>query len=232
MACKLIDNKFFITSPSETKDLTFYENCKYLCLSKKIIKSITVLFFLCLILAFVLSYLAITKYPGKTIETVGFQLASDYWCDLYKRQTPSGKLNHGMLPAKLATIAGAFSFICFWIAIPWHIITYKTKRILTQSLGVSALLVGSFVFTSFHDYAIVIGTLLGFFAISLLIQSLRQCGKKKMAVYGIVVILLLIMCNVIMFLPFSDFVLPILQKISFGSTIIWTLMIAWPIMKE
>lgn len=159
------------------------------------------------------------KYPGKTLESDGFSLICDYWCDLYKKETPAGKLNPGMLFAKLSTIAAAGSFSLFWIVIPRHYTSNKLLSILMSVCGISAILCSLLLFSGFHNIAIIIGSLLGTIAISVLLFALHKRGEARMFYLGLFALLLILSCNLILYTSVVDLILPILQKISFLFTI-------------
>ncbi len=183
-------------------------------------------FFAALIVAVVLATLAIIKYPGSTPGTVGFNFVSDYWCDLFKLQTPTGLSNPGMIFAKLATITAAFSFVCFWIAVPIQLIDNKREKIIAQTLAVPALIIGSFLFTGYHDKVILIGSILGFFAMLLLLKSLKENEHHKPYYLGVLAISLLVFCNALVYAPGGFGILAVTQKISCVVMILWMFLIA------
>jgi len=184
------------------------------------------LFFVSLLAFLGLALIAIIKYPGKDLDQDAFSMIHDYWCDLYKRETPSGKKNGGMLFAKLGTITAALSFGAFWTSAPMYFIEHKAMRIITQALGVLALSIAVFLFSGYHDTVISLGSLFGFLALFLFVISLKGQVDSSLFFLGIIVIVFLVACNILLLLPEFFFILPVFQKLAMCVAIIWTVLIA------
>lgn len=163
------------------------------------------------------------------MDRTGFNFYTDYWCDLYKAKTPTGKTNPATLYAKLATIIGALSLIFFWLAIPGYFMKSLMKKTIAQTCGIAALVAASLLFTSFHDLVIPLGSGLGVVAIFLLMSSLRKW--KTLYRLGFSVIVLAFVCNSIMYTRIADLYLPVLQKIAFIVTVIWAILVARIVLK-
>lgn len=189
-------------------------------------------FFISLILFLGLATLAILKYPGKELGQESFDLVNDYWCDLFKNKTLSGKENGAKLYAKLATLISAIGFSTFWLAAPIYYIPNRIRRHVTQLFGVAALTLSAFLFTSYHDVIIPLGSLLGGIALVSLLVAIKEKGYASLFRMGILVILLLIACNLANVMPSLYFILPWLQKIALLVTIIWAVSISWQVVRS
>lgn len=193
-------------------------------------KSLIVLFYIGLFLAFIFSSVAFYSYPGKAMDITGFNFFKDYWCDLYKNETPTGIINPASFYAKLATVIGAVSLIFFWLAVPPYFIRSKPLKVISLLFGVAALVSAALLFSSFHDIVIPLGSALGLIAIFILLYSLRKW--KLLYSLGWSVIILGVTCNTIMYTRIADLYLPVLQKIAFIVTIIWAVLVAKTALRE
>lgn len=188
-------------------------------------KTLIYLFYILLLVFLTLAAIAMWKYPGKTLDSDGFSLIWDYWCDLYRSETPAGNLNTGMLFAKLSTLAAAVSFSLFWLVIPGPFVTNKVLRIVTSICGTAAILCCLFLFSGFHNIAIIMGSMLGIVALLLLCYHLR-ISNKRLYYFGIAVITLVALCNIILYTPIVEYVLPWLQKLAFVLTLVWSILLS------
>lgn len=188
-------------------------------------KTFIYLFYTLLLVFLSLAIIAMWKYPGKVADSDGFSIIWDYWCDLYKKETPAGKPNTGMLFAKLSTLAAAASFSFFWFVVPIPFVTHKGMRIMTSICGIGAILCCLFLFSGFHNIAIIIGSLLGVIAIFILCYYLR-IANKRLYYFGLSVMACVALCNIILYTPIVDKVLPWLQKLAFLLTLVWSLLLS------
>ena len=194
-------------------------------------KILVIGFLLITTISLLFAYVSISKYPGKTINSSHFNIITDYWCDLYKVNTPTGKTNEGMIFAKLATVISAVGFGCFWIAIPQHFVKSLSKRLPIQIAGLLAMILGASIFTGFHNVVIIAGSITGIIAIGLLLINLKNQGETLLFNSGLLAIIIIIACNLILYMPVVDSMLPILQKISFLIVITWTFMLSFKVLK-
>lgn len=199
---------------------------------EKLSRILIYLFFTSIIVFLCFAIIAMLKYPGRELGEESFDLLNHYWCDLYKGQTPSGKLNGAMLFAKLGTLSAAIGFSAFWIVTPMHYIPHKWRMIVTQVFGVAALALAAFLFTGYHDLIISVGSLFGFIALVSLVVGLRQHGLISLYWLGMIAILLLVLCNLVLLVPSLFFTLPALQKIALLLTMMWSVLVANQILKS
>src|ERR1039457_2408829 len=145
--------------------------------------------------AFIALYLyAASMYPGGTQahhEIHGYSHLSNYWCDLLDRVSYAGDINRGRPFAVLATIILPLSLIPLWLQVPVLFRDGSGLRRLVQVTGPASMVFSMLVFTTVHDFAINVASVLGFVAV--VATMLSVSGKKRRAVLNGVALLSMIL---------------------------------------
>lgn len=167
-------------------------------------------------------------YPGGNAldsNTNYFDIQENYWCDLYKATAHNGQVNKGMLFAKLATICITIGFSLFWVAAPIKIVKNKFLRTTAQISGVTAMLFGALIFTSYHDLVIILGGISGAVAFMILLYFLKANGQTKLYRIGLFSFVLIGLNNLVYFFDIITLILAVLQKLTFLVVFIWVVMV-------
>lgn len=118
------------------------------------------------VVSFLICYLAAASlYPGGTRAdhgTRGYSHLSNYWCDLLDHVSYSGDINAGRPFAVLATIVLPLSLIPLWVQAPLLFPEESSSRRIVRVTGPAAMVTSALVFTSLHDLAINVASVLGF----------------------------------------------------------------------
>lgn len=169
-------------------------------------------------------------YPGGSEVnpiSVGFNAFENYWCDLMQETAINGNANHGYL----------FAIASLWLLCGWMFLFFRQlSDFLIQSkpmkLSVVVLFALSFVFagqlfTSYHDLALNLSSIMGFPPLLILILHIikNTFFKKKLSSYKWMAIscaALLVLNNVIYHLQIGMIALPLLQKITLLIALLWS----------
>lgn len=179
------------------------------------------------VIAFVTCYFyAASLYPGGTRAdhaTRGYSHWSNYWCDLLDRVSYSGDVNAGRPFAVLATIVLPLSLMPLWIQAPLLFPEEPLARRIVRATGPAAMVLSALVFTSLHDLAINVASVLGF--ICFVATTLGLARSRRLALVGLGLIPLgLGLVNWVMWQTgWLLGAMPAIQKMSYVSFFSWVL---------
>jgi hypothetical protein len=178
------------------------------------------------IIIFLVLYLVATcYYPGGSQAdkyAVGFSWANNYWCNLLNDTAINGKPN----PAKPIAISGmivlclALSF--FWMLFPRLVNIGNLARLTTQVSGILGMFIACFLFTQIdHDIVTNLASVFGIIAAVGIFIGLYKIKWYGLFAFGFFNILLVVLNNYLYYHEGLIIYLPIIQKISFLSFLIW-----------
>jgi hypothetical protein len=177
-----------------------------------------------IILSLILYFYAADLYPGGQAfnkSAVGYSHINNFWCDLLDHVTYSGLPNPARPYALTATIILAFSFLFFWFNIPILFLKQNYLAKLVQVCGCLAMIFVSFIFTPYHNSAILFAAAFGFLAFFTTQWGLFKSGERRLLLISILAIIFL-MTNFLMWQ--TEFELPLMariQKAAFVSFFVW-----------
>lgn len=115
-----------------------------------------------------------------------------------------------------------FALSTFWVVFPEHLITKKYFRLTIQISGIVAMLSSFFLLTNVnHDLIVNIESSLGFIATIGTLVCLYQTKWYGLFVFGLFNILLVGLNNYLYNTEGMIIYLPVVQKISFLSFLVW-----------
>jgi hypothetical protein len=177
-------------------------------------------------LLFVLLYIiASLFYPGGSQadkNSIGFSWINNYWCNLLNDHAINGQPN----PAKPIALTGMF-VLCltlsfFWFIFPTKINISKNLKLIIQVSGIVAMTTAFFLFTNLnHDLVTNLASLFGAFATIGTFIGLYKNNLIKLFAFGLLNILLVVMNNLCYYNKDLIVYLPIIQKVSFATFLIW-----------
>ena len=172
----------------------------------------------------ILYFIATQLYPGGSQAdkySKGFSWMDNYWCNLLNEHAINGEPNASRPVALAASLILAFSVSVFWYFFPLYTSFKKSARIILQWSGIVAMLLAIFLFTGFHDAIINIAGFLGIVSLSGTVIALYK--RKFYMLFGWVLFnfLLIALNNYVYFSGSLMNYLPIIQKISFLSFLLW-----------
>jgi hypothetical protein len=175
---------------------------------------------------FVLLYFVATLYyPGGSQvdqNAIGFSWINNYWCNLLNDTAINGKSN----PAKPIAITGmlvlCITLAYFWWLFPRHLQLSIKWKYTIQISGALSMFIAFFLFTNFnHDAVTNLASIFGLIATAGTFIGLYQTKWYKLFRFGIFNILLVFLNNYVYYSKGLIIYLPIIQKISFVSFLIW-----------
>ena len=178
------------------------------------------------ILLFILLYIVATLYyPGGSPvdkHSVGFSWIHNYWCNLLNHEALNGHLNTAQPIALTGMFILCISLAFFWILFPaFFSLKLLPKRII-QFSGVISMTVAFFLFTDFnHDIITDIASCFGIIASTGTICILYKVKWNGLFRFGLLNIFLVGLNNYLYFSEDMIGYLPMVQKISFVSFLVW-----------
>lgn len=168
-------------------------------------------------------------YPGgsETDKTsIGFSFTNNYWCNLLYKNAINGQPNTGLPFAILAMFILIITLSTFWFLFPKKLGLERYHKLIIQLTGVAAMLI-CFLLLSGLDHDLVINTasILGLIATTGTIFALYKAKWFWFFMYGIFNVLLVVLNNYLYHAKGMMIYLPVVQKLSFLSFLVWICLI-------
>lgn len=178
--------------------------------------------------AFLFLYLiASLFYPGGSqadVHTKGFSWMHNYWCNLLNEKALNGEANAARPLAYTGMVVLLLAIMGFYlIAAQGLLSSQRTKNILLFCGTISMLLL-PFLPTSFHDAVINTSGFFGLIAMTLLFIGLYKKDWYNLFGFGLFNLLLIGLNNYLYYTD-SFYFLPLVQKITFVSFLLWVSLI-------
>jgi hypothetical protein len=177
-------------------------------------------------LIFVLLYFfAAVFYPGGSPvnkNSIGFSWTNNYWCNLLNETAINGQPN----PAKPVALTGmfvlCFTLSFFWFIFPKQINISKNLKLIIQVSGILAMTVAFFLFTPLnHDLVTNLASSFGAIATIGTFIGLYKNKLFALFAFGLLNILLVVLNNLYYYNKELIVYLPVVQKISFATFLVW-----------
>ena len=177
------------------------------------------------IIFIVLYFIATLYYPGGSQvdkNSIGFSWINNYWCNLLNQNAMNGQHNPAKPIAMTAMFTLCLSLSIFWVIFPIQIKTGKIAKRIIQISGILSMLVAFFLFTNIdHDLITDVASSLGLIATIGTFIGLYKTKWFGLFVFGLLNILLVGLNNYVYFTKGLIVYLPLIQKISFATFLIW-----------
>lgn len=178
---------------------------------------------------FIVLYIVATfYYPGGSQadkHSTGFSWTQNYWCNLLMYKAINGQDN----PARPIALAGmlvlCLSLSLFWYLFPLYTDLPKALRLSIQVCGITSMVITMFLFTGFHDSVINVASAIGLVAIVGVYIALYKMKWHALFWMGIFNLGLVVVNNILYYGNGLLIYLPVVQKISFASFLIWICLI-------
>lgn len=177
-----------------------------------------------IVLFICLYVLAAMLYPGGirwSDPTRGFAIRDSYWCDLLAPLSRNQEVN----PARPVALA-AMMILCVAMAwMWWHLPSQlqrdgRVKQILHWG-GIGSMVITTGLITPYHDLVIYLAGFLGLNALFTTLYALQAAGSKGLFVFGLFGAGLCLINFAIYSTEIGLIGLPILQKVTFATMLIW-----------
>jgi hypothetical protein len=178
------------------------------------------------IIAFALLYvLSSLQYPGGSQadpQSMGFSWMNNYFCNLLNERAINGKPNLGQPFALASLLVLALSLALFWWSFPNYLPLIQFQSKMIRITGVSSMIVACLLFTHInHDLITNTASLFGLIAILTSMWALYQNKQMAIVVFGLLNLVLVLINNWLYYDASLIKYLPLVQKISFASVLIW-----------
>lgn len=174
---------------------------------------------------FIILYMIATwYYPGGSqadSHAVGFSWQHNYWCNLLNDKAINGQINPAKPIAIAAMVVLCISLTVFWCAFPFYTTAKHSYRQTVRYSGSSAMVAASLLGVLEHDWVTNIASLLGVVAVIGTLAILKKERWNFLFGYGIVNVLLVGINNIFYYNVHLIHYLPIIQKITFASFLLW-----------
>lgn len=196
----------------------------YIRLNSPVRRSLALVTILGVSLFCLLYSIAALNYPGGSnadITAPGFNIDTNYWCDLLGKQAKNGQLNPAQPVAFSAMVLLCLTLAYFWYVTPILFRFPKTTRKFFQIAGVTSMVVAPFIFTTYHDTIINAAGVLGVMAMLGTLLGLYRNQFFLLFGYGIGCLVLCGINNYVYHTRHWIEHLPIIQKITFLLFLLW-----------
>jgi hypothetical protein len=186
-----------------------------------------------IIVALLLLLIATLVYPGGSLSNknaVGFDWSKNFISNLFAEKAVNGLDNPARLWADGGMIFLALSFATFFIAFSQKI-PVKSASMIIRYLGASGMVFMFLIVTPLHDIMITIAStmfLVSLFYITVFVLKSKLTLLKYLCVFG----LLIFYYTLYLYGSGSYDILPIMQKVTFISTIVLILGLTYFTKKE
>jgi hypothetical protein len=182
------------------------------------------------ITAFLAFYiLAALLYPGGSQaypNALSYSWEHNFFCTLLNETAINGQANKGQIFAIMSLIFLAISMANFYWTFPKQYSLSKLLSKLIQYTGLISMGFACLLLTNLdHDFITNLASVFGLIATIGTILALYQLKKQGLFVFGLLNLLLVVLNN--WFYYHADLIvyLPLIQKISFASVLIWVIAI-------
>ena len=182
------------------------------------------------ILFVILYIIAAVLYPGGSgadKAAIGYSWTENYWCNLLNEKAINGQVNTAKPIAIIAMFLLCLSLSFFWFVFPMNIVVNKYLKLTIQLSGIAAMLVSFFLLSGIdHDLVVNIASSFGVIATAGVLVCLYQTKWYGLFAFGLFNIFLVALNNYLYHTDGMVLYLPVVQKISFLSFLVWISLIA------
>jgi hypothetical protein len=174
---------------------------------------------------FILLYIiAASLYPGGShanVHSKGFSWQHNYWCNLLNEKALNSDYNAGRYVAMAGMIILAMTLLSFWI-ISANVFQFsKPVRIVMLLSAFLAIAILPFLSSSLHDTVINSSGFFGLVAMAGTYIGIYRNRWYWLFMVGVINLLLIGLNNYIYYSEAFFYFLPVVQKITFLSCLIW-----------
>ncbi|OYY23952.1 MAG: hypothetical protein B7Y69_03295, partial [Sphingobacteriia bacterium 35-40-8] len=182
------------------------------------------------IIAFAVFYvLASLQYPGGSQadpQSIGFSWMNNYFCNLLSPIAINGQANVGQPFALFSLLVLALSLALFWWSFPNYLPLSQFQTKIIRIAGVSSMIIACLLFTNInHDVITNTASLFGLIAILTSMWAIYQNKLMGIFIFGLFNLFLVLINNWLYYDASLIKYLPLVQKISFASVLIWIIWI-------
>jgi hypothetical protein len=163
-------------------------------------------------------------YPGGSQadqNSKGFSWVNNYWCNLLNESAMNGEPNLARPIALTAMFILCLTLSFFWYHFPRYHIPGKFNRLVIQLSGILSMMIAMFLFTGLHDSIINIAGASGLVALVGTFIGLYKSKSFILFWFGLFNLAIIVLNNYVYYTKGLIIYLPVIQKISFLSFLVW-----------
>lgn len=169
-------------------------------------------------------------YPGGqpgNVHAEGFSWLHNYWCHLLNEQAINGEWNKGRPYAIAGMLILCISLSGFWFFYPVKSTVNRALQWMIRCCGPLAMLSALFIGSFDHDAVTNIASGFGLIAVCGTLYILYKHRQQFLFRLGIFNLVLVGLNNLLYYTPALLWLLPVVQKISFLSVLLWIWLISF-----
>ena len=177
-----------------------------------------------MVLFVVLYVLAALNYPGGSwivMDQEGFNFWNNYLCDLLDRNAINGELNSARFFARGSLAALCVSLLLLWYFLPGFFSKKGINVFVMWLAGILSLVVTMFLTSGTHDITVRIAGFFGVIAFISCFIELYKANYFSLVYFGIASLLIFLVNYYIYETGTFIRSLPVIQKVTFVSFILW-----------
>ncbi|WP_299124294.1 hypothetical protein [uncultured Winogradskyella sp.] len=155
------------------------------------------------------------------INHSGFSFWHNYLCDLLDDYAINGEVNSARFIARTALGILCASLILLWFYLPKLFMTKSNNPKIMRLSGILSLIITLFLASGTHDLIIRIAGIIGVIAIITCLVELYKIRSYKLLSFGLFCMLVFFANYFIYETGYLRNILPVLQKFTFISFIVW-----------
>jgi hypothetical protein len=178
-----------------------------------------------ILLSLILLLIATFYYPGGSQadkNSIGFDWANNYLCNLFNDKAVNGLDNPARIPAIGGMLCLCVSFALFFVRFSQKIPTQRESNIIRYS-GICAMIASFGLVTPYHDLMTIFASTFGLLSLFYITVYTFQTHLTVFKFLSVVSLAILYLNNYIYYTQHGLVYLPILQKISLLTLLIWLL---------
>ena len=183
----------------------------------------------------ILYVIATWFYPGGSQmdeQAKGFSWLHNYWCNLLSEPALNGQHNPSKPIAILAMAVLAVTLSSFWFLFAASLNFKVIPRRVIQVSGLLSMTTGLFIYSAEHDLLVNVASFFGLIATLGTFFGLWNLKWYGLFGFGIFNILLVALNNLLYYNDSLIFYLPVVQKLTFLSFLLWVSLICLKIYRK
>lgn len=184
---------------------------------------------------FLIGYLlAAFHYPGGSqadAKASGFHWLHNYWCNLLNERAITGQPNSARPFGYAATAILMATLLCFWGLVFSALPFKKTAKCVAVFCGGVSLLLLPFLSTAYHDWIINVSASLGLVVTAIIYFALYKQRWYRLLFLGLANVVLVALNNYVYYAT-SLYWLPLLQKFTFASVLVWVCCVSFKLYRR
>ncbi len=177
------------------------------------------------ILFIILYITAASYYPGGSsadTQSVGFSWIKNYWCNLLNEKAINNQQNTARPIAIASLLVLGLTLSSFWYSFPRLTTTSPRLRQFIQFSGILSMILSMLLLTPIdHDLAINLASFFGLLALLGVLISLYRNARYTLFILSALNLSLIGINNLFYYVSSLISYLPVIQKISFASFLVW-----------